>query len=157
MVNLTKATPHKLYKVTKIPEAEEIACHLQELGLIPGSQTILLKTQGKNGILLLDNRRIALDQTILAEIMVEEVTSENEVLSLDQLAVGETAKVKTIFGEGALRRRLMDMGITKGVEITIRKLAPLGDPMELALRGYALSIRKSEAESVLVEKETHSS
>ena len=61
---------------------------------------------------------------------------------------GETAKVKKLHGEGALRRRIMDMGITKGVEVYIRKVAPLGDPMEVTVRGYELSLRKADAEMI---------
>lgn len=68
--------------------------------------------------------------------------------TLKELKVGQSAKVVKIHGEGALKRRIMDMGITKGVEITIRKVAPLGDPLELNLRGYELSIRKADAEMI---------
>ncbi|MEE3453607.1 FeoA family protein [Dialister sp.] len=71
--------------------------------------------------------------------------------TLKEVPVGATAKVKRIHGEGALRRRVMDMGITKGVEIYVRKVAPLGDPLELTIRGYELSIRKNEAEAIEVE------
>lgn len=65
--------------------------------------------------------------------------------TLQQSKVGDTAVVKKIHGEGAVRRRIMDMGITKGVQIYIRKLAPLGDPIEVNVRGYELSIRKADA------------
>ena len=65
--------------------------------------------------------------------------------TLRECAVGETVVVAKITGEGALRRRMMDMGITKGTEVTIRKVAPLGDPIEVTVRGYELSIRRSEA------------
>ena len=71
--------------------------------------------------------------------------------TLKDVSVGQTARVKRIHGEGALRRRIMDMGITKGVEIYVRKVAPLGDPVELTSRGYELSIRKNEAEAIEVE------
>ena len=71
--------------------------------------------------------------------------------TLKDVSVGQTARVKRIHGEGALRRRIMDKGITKGVEIYVRKVAPLGDPVELTIRGYELSIRKNEAEAIEVE------
>jgi len=71
--------------------------------------------------------------------------------TLKHAAIGSTVKVVKIHGEGAVRRRIMDMGITKGVEIYIRKVAPLGDPIELNLRGYELSLRKDDAEMVEVE------
>ena len=71
--------------------------------------------------------------------------------TLRDVKVGETVKVVKLHGEGAVKRRIMDMGITKGVEIYVRKLAPLGDPVEVNVRGYELSIRKADAEMIEVE------
>ena len=71
--------------------------------------------------------------------------------NLREVPVGGTAKVVRIHGEGAVKRRIMDMGITKGVEIYVRKVAPLGDPIEITVRGYELSLRKADAESIEVE------
>lgn len=71
--------------------------------------------------------------------------------TLREIKIGKTAKVLKLHGEGAIKRRIMDMGITKGVEIYVRKVAPLGDPIELTVRGYELSIRKSDAEMIEVE------
>ena len=71
--------------------------------------------------------------------------------TLKQAKVGSTVKVVKLHGEGAVKRRIMDMGITKGVEIYVRKVAPLGDPVEVSVRGYELSIRKGDAENILVE------
>ena len=71
--------------------------------------------------------------------------------NLRQVPVGGKAKVVRIHGEGAVKRRIMDMGITRGVEITVRKVAPLGDPIEITVRGYELSLRKADAESIEVE------
>jgi ferrous iron transport protein A len=70
--------------------------------------------------------------------------------TLRDVKVGQTATVVKLHGEGAVRRRIMDMGITKGVEIYVRKMAPLGDPIELNVRGYELSLRKADAEMVEV-------
>ena len=70
--------------------------------------------------------------------------------TLRQIPVGGSARVVKLYGEGAVKRRIMDMGITKGVEIRVRKVAPLGDPIEVTVRGYELSIRKDEAASVEV-------
>ncbi len=72
--------------------------------------------------------------------------------TLNNLAVGESAVVKKVGGAGQTRRRIMDMGLTKGVEVYVRKVAPLGDPMELTVRGYELSVRKGDAELVEIEK-----
>ena len=71
--------------------------------------------------------------------------------NLREIKVGQTCTVKRLHGEGAVKRRIMDMGLTKGVEVYVRKVAPLGDPMELTVRGYELSIRKADAEMVEVE------
>lgn len=71
--------------------------------------------------------------------------------TLKESKVGDTVRVVKLHGEGAVKRRIMDMGLTKGTEIQIRKVAPLGDPMEVTVRGYELSIRKADAEMVEVE------
>ena len=71
--------------------------------------------------------------------------------TLKQAKVGSTVRVVKLHGEGAVKRRIMDMGLTRGVEVYIRKLAPLGDPIEVTVRGYELSIRKADAEMVEVE------
>ncbi len=72
--------------------------------------------------------------------------------TLREVKIGETVKVKKLTGEGAVKRRIMDMGITKGVEIYVRKVAPLGDPMEVTVRGYELSVRKADAEMIEIEE-----
>ncbi|MDO4832056.1 MAG: FeoA family protein [Clostridia bacterium] len=71
--------------------------------------------------------------------------------TLREIEIGGTAKVKKLHGEGAVKRRIMDMGITKGTEVTVRKVAPLGDPMEVTVRGYELSLRKADTEMIEVE------
>ena len=71
--------------------------------------------------------------------------------TLKDAQVGETVRVKKLYGEGPVKRRIMDMGITKGVDLHVRKVAPLGDPMELNVRGYELSVRKADAEMIEVE------
>lgn len=71
--------------------------------------------------------------------------------TLKNVKVGETVKVKRLNGEGAVKRRIMDMGITKGVDIHVRKVAPLGDPVEITVRGYELSLRKADAEMIEIE------
>ena len=68
--------------------------------------------------------------------------------TLRDAKIGETVKVKKLTGEGAVKRRIMDMGITKGIEVYVRKVAPLGDPVEVTVRGYELSLRKADAEMI---------
>ncbi len=72
--------------------------------------------------------------------------------TLKDAKVGETVKVVKLHGQGAIKRRIMDMGITKGVQIYVRKFAPLGDPMELQVRGYSLSLRKADADMIEIEE-----
>ena len=76
---------------------------------------------------------------------------ETGTKTLKDAKVGETVKVVKLHGEGALKRRIMDMGLTKGVDVYIRKVAPLGDPIELTVRSYELSLRKADAEMIEVE------
>ncbi len=71
--------------------------------------------------------------------------------TLREVKVGETARVVKLHGEGAIKRRIMDMGITRGTEVFVRKVAPLGDPLEISVRGYELSVRKADAEMIEVE------
>ncbi len=71
--------------------------------------------------------------------------------TLRDVKIGETARVRKLHGEGAVKRRIMDMGITKGVEVYVRKVAPLGDPVEITVRNYELSLRKEDAAMVEVE------
>ena len=72
-------------------------------------------------------------------------------MTLKDVKTGETVRVVKLEGEGAVKRRIMDMGITKGVEIYVRKVAPLGDPVEITVRGYELSLRKEDAKMILVD------
>ncbi len=74
-----------------------------------------------------------------------------QTMTLREVKVGKTVKVLKLKGEGAVKRRIMDMGITKGVEIYVRRVAPFGDPIEVTVRGYELSLRKADAEMVEVE------
>ena len=71
--------------------------------------------------------------------------------TLKEVRIGQSAIIKKLHGEGAVKRGIMDMGLTKGTEVYVRKVAPLGDPVEITVRGYELSIRKGDAENILVE------
>ncbi|GAA6490133.1 MULTISPECIES: FeoA family protein [Gordonibacter] len=76
--------------------------------------------------------------------------TEGQGKTLRDVAIGESVTVRRLTGEGAIKRHIMDMGITKGTDVFVRKVAPLGDPIEVTVRGYELSLRKSEAENILV-------
>ena len=77
--------------------------------------------------------------------------SPAKMRTLKEIPCGETVKVAKLTGEGAVKRRIMDMGITKGIDVFVRKVAPLGDPVEVTVRGYELSLRKADAEMIIVE------
>ena len=79
-------------------------------------------------------------------------TGKYYMKTLKDVKVGQTVKVVKLHGQGAIKRRIMDMGITKGVQIYVRKFAPLGDPMELQVRGYELSLRKADADMIEIEE-----
>lgn len=154
MTTLIEAELNKVYTVKEINASEASKKHLNDLGLIAGGKVALASYSKGNGIIVLHNSRIALNDSVLQQIVIsEELVQEESWLSLDQLEVGEKAKVVSIYGKGAIRRRLMDMGLTRNVVVLIRKRAPLGDPIEINLRGYELTLRKNEAELVLVKKE----
>ncbi len=127
---------------------------LRELGFVTDKAVSLLSINGENAIVKLENARIALSLGFLRQIFVKNERSLEDLTGLSNLTVGQTGIVRMIDATGEIKRRLMDMGITRGTSIYVRKLAPLGDPMELHLRGYALSLRKMDAEKikVVVEK-----
>ena len=83
--------------------------------------------------------------------IIKKIGGKPEMKTLKQAAIGDTVKVVKLHGEGAVKRRIMDMGITRGAEVHIRKVAPLGDPIEVTVRGYELSLRKADAEMIEVE------
>ena len=88
----------------------------------------------------------------MSKKMKGDVMDQGKSVTLRDIPIGGSARVLKLTGIGALKRHIMDMGITKGVTLTVRKVAPLGDPIEVTVRGYELSLRKGEAENVYVEK-----
>lgn len=126
---------------------------LRELGFIKGRRVILSSLTAANAIVLISGTRLAVDRKLIEQINVEEKLVEEDQVSLSYLKPGETGIVREIEAEVATKRRLMDMGITRGVSVFVRKLAPLGDPMELHLRGYSLSLRKEDAGCIKVVRE----
>lgn len=88
---------------------------------------------------------------VIVRVVTEGKERRCSMKTLREIITGETVTVKKITGEGPVKRRIMDMGITKGVEIYVRKVAPLGDPVEVTVRGYELSLRKADAEMIQVE------
>ncbi|MDR0921806.1 MAG: ferrous iron transport protein A [Lactobacillales bacterium] len=151
MQTLEKAKIKQTYLIKSVEATGSLHKHLDDLGLIVGAKIALITINKDNGIVLLHNSRLALDREILRLIEIMDTEEDEETWEpLNVLRVGESGKVVGIHGTGEVKRRLMDMGITRGVQVHIRKTAPLGDPIEINLRGYELTLRKSEAELILV-------
>ena len=139
------------YRILGINLPKDSLLHLSNLGLAAG-ETIEVVTKTKNSaIIIVRGSRLAFDASILDKIDLAPAEEDQKKIPLSELPVGHSAIVTDIFSANETKRRLMDMGITKGVEIFVRKVAPLGDPVEVTVRGYELSLRKADAEMIIVE------
>ena len=139
------------YRILGINLPKDSLLHLSNLGLAAG-ETIEVVTKTKNSaIIIVKGSRLAFDASILDKIDLAPAEEDQEKIPLSELPVGRSAIVTDIFSANETKRRLMDMGITKGIDIYIRKVAPLGDPIEVTVRGYELSLRKADAEMIEVE------
>ncbi|AXQ78224.1 ferrous iron transport protein A [Streptococcus chenjunshii] len=138
------------YQIVSIDLPEDSIRHLSNLGLKVGSRLELISKTKASAILMLKSSRLAFDASILSKITVSEIRDEMPSLPLSQLRPGEFAYISGIHAVGEAKRRLMDMGLTRRTKIFLRKRAPLGDPLELRLRGYELTLRKSEAQMISV-------
>ena len=120
--------------IAKVRGRGDLHHHLENLGFVEGAQVTVVSEAAGDLIVEVKGIQVAL----------------NRHRTLRDVAIGDTATVRRLTGEGALKRHIMDMGITKGTSVFVRKVAPLGDPIEVTVRGYELSLRKSEAESILI-------
>ena len=140
------------YTVVSINLPEDSVRHLSNLGLKVGSRLELISKTKSSAIVMLKSSRLAFDDSILSKIDVSESQETVETLPLSELEVGQFAYIDNIFAVNEAKRRLMDMGLTRNTKIFLRKVAPLGDPIEISLRGYELTLRKSEAQMISVVK-----
>ncbi|MDN6030178.1 MAG: ferrous iron transport protein A [Lactococcus plantarum] len=158
MITLNTCQLKQTYFVSHIHGDVETKKHLQNLGFVKNARVALMNRDNSNGVILIHNSRIALDNTILANIdLSKEMIGNEHFTTLSTIKPGQTALVLGIATgtttddhNHALKRRLLDMGVTRGTRIYVRKVAPFGDPMELHVRGYELTLRKNEAEKVEV-------
>lgn len=148
MKTLENATIGQIYYIETI--VGEGKTKLGNLGFISGKEISLMSTDGKNAIISSGGTRLAIGREFLNQIFIKNEPSTENIVSLSTLKIGQTGIVRFIDAQGETKRRLMDMGITRGTSIYVKKLAPLGDPIELHLRGYALSLRKIDAEKIKV-------
>ena len=138
------------YRMLGINLPKDSLLHLSNLGLAAG-ETIEVVTKTKNsGIIIVKGSRLAFDASILDKIDLAPAEEDQKKIPLSELPVGHSAIVTDIFSANETKRRLMDMGITKRTRVLLRKVAPLGDPLEISLRGYELTLRKSEAQMISV-------
>ena len=140
------------YEIVGIDLEEASVRHLADLGIKIGSFIQVISKTNDTAILLVQAARIALDNSILKKLDVVPKGSSKSSLPLSELAIGDLAYIEAIHADGALKRRLMDMGLTKNTNVQLQKVAPLGDPLEIKLRGYDLTLRKSEASLISVVK-----
>ena len=138
------------YRILGIDLPKDSLLHLSNLGLAAG-ETIEVVTKTKNSaIIIVKGSRLAFDASILDKIDLAPAEEDQKKIPLSELPVGHSAIVTDIFSANETKRRLMDMGITKRTRLLLRKVAPLGDPLEISLRGYELTLRKSEAQMISV-------
>lgn len=139
------------YTIVSVDLPDDSARHLSDLGLKVGASVKVVSKTPTSAIVMLKSSRLAFDQSILSQI---DVTEEGALLSLplSELKVGDYAYVDSIYAVNEAKRRLMDMGLTRHTKVYLRKVAPLGDPIEISLRGYELTLRKSEAQMISVVK-----
>ena len=140
------------YEIVGIDLEEASVRHLADLGIKIGSFIQVISKTNDTAILLVRAARIALDNSILKKLDVVPKGSSKSSLPLSELAIGDSAYIEAIHADGALKRRLMDMGLTKNTNVQLQKVVPLGDPLEIKLRGYDLTLRKSEASLISVVK-----
>ncbi|XHB96069.1 FeoA domain-containing protein [Lactococcus garvieae] len=149
MKTLNTARIGQIYYVNKIIKSEH-AGKLRELGFAPDKEVVLLSIDEENARLKIGQTRLALSSFYLNTILIKDEQSNEELVPLSSLNIGQSGVVRLLEGQGEIKRRLMDMGITRGTSISVHKFAPLGDPMELHLRGYSLSLRKKDAEKIKI-------
>ena len=138
--------------IKRVGGKEEVRKFLGNIGFVVGAAVTVISEIKGNMIVEVKDSRVAIGKDMANKIMVYILQIKGvNMKTLRDIACGNTVKVKKIVGVGPVKRRIMDMGITKGIEIYIRKVAPLGDPIEVTVRGYELSLRKADAEIIEVE------
>lgn len=155
MKALVDGEVNKEYVFVGFSNESENEKYLANLGLVYGTSIrIMSAVNNAQMVIYFQNNRLGIDHNVARGIMIEEKESvgTHELITLNELNAGETGIIKNIIGQNAIRRRLMDMGMTKGTPVKLIKVAPLGDPLELKIRGYQLSLRKAEAELIFIER-----
>lgn len=153
MLPLSKGEVGKSYIYVGFSDTDEIEKRLLNMGFTKGVTIKVVSKSGKGDmVVLLRDVRLALSKEISEYLIVNEPSKEEETnfTTLDLVKVGSISVVEGIIGKGSVKRHLMDMGLTRGVEVFVRKVAPLGDPIEINVRGYELTLRKDEARRIMM-------
>jgi len=137
--------------IMKILVDDKTKRHLESLGITINSKIMIISRQHGSTICQVKEGRLALDGEISRHILVAWLGGIKLIVLLKDFKVGQEGVIKTVNGEGRVRRRLFDMGVTPGANVVMRKKAPLGDPIEVTIRGYELTLRKDEAQLVEME------
>ncbi|KRK40955.1 FeoA family protein [Loigolactobacillus bifermentans] len=144
------------YVIVQVLGESRLVKHLAEIGMIPGrSITVISLASDTSGMMIyFQGQRLAISSDIAQRIVVrgENDSADVKLISLATLTVGKSGIIRKMLGDRALRRRLMDMGLTSNTMIKVNQVAPLGDPIELIVRGYKLSLRKQDATCILLEE-----
>ncbi|KHD45214.1 ferrous iron transport protein A [Streptococcus hongkongensis] len=151
-MNILQAEIGKKYIITSINLPDSFQRYLSHLGMLPDRQVMLISKTKVSAILILAGQRLAFDKSILENIVVEVLPDSQNAIPLTDLFVGEVAYIETIYTAKETKRHLMDMGLTKGTQVKLIKVAPLGDPIEISIRGFELTLRKSEAQLISVNR-----
>lgn len=142
--------------ISKIDGSKTLVRRLAELGMVRGKVVTVIATADSNSGLLIyfQGQRLAVSLEMAECIEVLDLGSldDKDLVSLDSIPLKKSCVVVKLNGSKELRRRLMDMGLTRNTIVTVQQIAPLGDPVELTLRGYKLSLRKSEAANIMVKE-----
>ena len=142
--------------ISKIDGSKTLVRRLAELGMVRGKVVTVIATADSNSGLLIyfQGQRLAVSPEMAECIEVLDLGSldDKDLVSLDSIPLKKSSVVVKLNGSKELRRRLMDMGLTRNTIVTVQQIAPLGDPVELTLRGYKLSLRKSEAANIMVKE-----
>ncbi|CAM3219412.1 FeoA family protein [Vagococcus fessus] len=153
-MQLTEAVIGQKYYVSELLLTGSSERHLANLGLVAGAPIrVISKKKSGDYIVKVKDSRLAMDDRVVNQIRITSEERQNQVpQTLAEISVGDSVVVDKIVGPKEVKRRLMDMGLTAGTPVVIRKVAPLGDPLELSVRGYELTLRKTEAETIMVKE-----
>lgn len=161
MMPLSMANQGEPNIIKKVGGKDDVRSFLEKLGFVVGGTVTVISETNGNLIVNVKDSRVAIGKEMANKIMVQcksgwreyNMKEGEKEMTLKDVSCGQTVKVTKLTGEGPVKRRIMDMGITKGVEIYVRKVAPLGDPIEVTVRGYELSIRKADAQMIEVAQD----